>query len=139
MAEKDWIVVTAIDLGTTFSGYAFSFRSEFQKDPLKISTNSWISEGVFNDEMKAPSILLLNPDQSFNSFGYRAQNNYKQLLLVDPEKAVKYYYVQDFKMQLHNRVYIMNHKLSVLLHESKICRCKKGNKSQSVQNSSSHR
>ncbi|XP_071139889.1 heat shock 70 kDa protein 12B-like [Mytilus edulis] len=103
MAEKDWIVVTAIDLGTTFSGYAFSFRSEFQKDPLKISTNSWISEGVFNDEMKAPSILLLNPDQSFNSFGYRAQNNCKQLLLVDPEKAVKYYYVQDFKMQLHNR------------------------------------
>lgn len=133
MAEKDWIVVTAIDLGTTFSGYAFSFRSEFQKDPLKISTNSWISEGVFNDEMKAPSILLLNPDQSFNSFGYRAQNNYKQLLLVDPEKAVKYYYVQDFKMQLHNRVYIMNHKLSVLLHESKICRYKKGNKFQSVQ------
>ncbi|XP_052083861.1 heat shock 70 kDa protein 12A-like [Mytilus californianus] len=103
MAEKDWIVVTAIDLRTTFSGYAFSFRSEFKDNPLKISTNSWISEGVFNDEMKAPSVLLLNPDQSFNSFGYRAQNNYKQLLLIDPEKAVKYYFVQDFKMQLHNR------------------------------------
>ncbi|CAG2195702.1 unnamed protein product [Mytilus edulis] len=116
MAEKDWIVVTAIDLGTTFSGYAFSFRSEFQKDPLKISTNSWISEGVFNDEMKAPSILLLNPDQSFNSFGYRAQNNYKQLLLVDPEKAVKYYYVQDFKMQLHNRAGIES-SLIVLAYE----------------------
>ncbi|XP_071139912.1 heat shock 70 kDa protein 12A-like [Mytilus edulis] len=97
------LVVAAIDLGTTFSGYAFSFRSDFESNPLKISTNDWSAEGVHSSEMKAPSILLLNPDQSFNCFGYRAQHTYSDLLDDDPDKAAKYYFVKNFKMQLHNR------------------------------------
>ena len=103
MNRGNWLVVTAIDLGTTFSGYAFSFRSDFETNPLKINTNDWSSEGVHNAEMKAPSVLLLNPDQSFKSFGYRAQNDYTELL-EEPEEASSYYYVKIFKMQLHNRV-----------------------------------
>ncbi|CAG2215852.1 Heat shock 70 kDa protein 12B [Mytilus edulis] len=97
------LVVAAIDLGTTFSGYAFSFKSDFESNPLKISTNDWSAEGVHSSEMKAPSILLLNPDQSFNCFGYRAQHTYSDLLDDDPDKAAKYYFVKNFKMQLHNR------------------------------------
>jgi hypothetical protein len=46
---------------------------------------------------------LLNPDQSFKSFGYRAQNDYTELL-EEPEEASLYYYVKNFKMQPHNRV-----------------------------------
>lgn len=38
------LLVAAIDFGTTYSGYAFSFRHDFERDPLKISTNtSWSS------------------------------------------------------------------------------------------------
>jgi hypothetical protein len=31
------IMVAAIDFGTTYSGYAFSFRHEYEADKLKIS------------------------------------------------------------------------------------------------------
>ena len=38
------LLVAAIDFGTTYSGYAFSFRHDYERDPLKISTNTaWSS------------------------------------------------------------------------------------------------
>lgn len=100
----DRLVVAAIDVGTTFSGYAFSMRSDFESNPLQIRTNDWSAEGVHSSEMKAPSVLLLNPDLSFNSFGYRAQYTYSDLLEDDSDNAAKHFYVKNFKMQLHNRV-----------------------------------
>lgn len=30
------LVVAAIDFGTTFSGYAYSLKNEYEKDPLKV-------------------------------------------------------------------------------------------------------
>lgn len=33
---KTKLIVAAIDFGTTYSGYAYSFRDEYQKDPLKV-------------------------------------------------------------------------------------------------------
>ncbi|XP_076081198.1 heat shock 70 kDa protein 12B-like [Mytilus galloprovincialis] len=99
----DRLVVAAIDVGTTFSGYAFSMRSDFESNPLQIRTNDWSAEGVHSSEMKAPSVLLLNPDLSFNSFGYRAQYTYSDLLEDDSDNAAKHFYVKNFKMQLHNR------------------------------------
>lgn len=42
MAASDTLLVAAIDFGTTYSGYAFSFRHDYQSEPTKISTNlSW--------------------------------------------------------------------------------------------------
>lgn len=32
----DYLLVAAIDFGTAFSGYAFSPRVDFNKDPLKV-------------------------------------------------------------------------------------------------------
>ena len=40
-AVKERLQVAAIDFGTTYSGYAFSFRSHFLKDPLRVNTNNW--------------------------------------------------------------------------------------------------
>lgn len=100
----DRLTVVALDLGTTFSGYAFSHRSDFQINPMKILSNDWSAEGVHNAELKAPSVLLLNPDQSFKAFGYRAQSEYGNLVEEEREVAAEYYYVKNFKMQLHNMV-----------------------------------
>jgi len=33
---KDKLMVAAVDFGTTFSGYAFSFRHDYQNNPLDI-------------------------------------------------------------------------------------------------------
>lgn len=101
-AGGNWLVVTGIDLGTTYSGYAFSFRSDFEMDPLKITSNDWSKDGVHRPEVKAPTVILLNKDQSFNSFGYRAQKIYGDLL-DEPEDASQYYFIQNFKMQLYDK------------------------------------
>ena len=34
--NDDFLLVAAIDFGTAYSGYAFSYRTEFSKDPLKV-------------------------------------------------------------------------------------------------------
>ena len=36
---EDYLFVAAIDFGTTYSGYAFSLRDDFKKDPLIIIAN----------------------------------------------------------------------------------------------------
>lgn len=41
-ASSDSLLVAAIDFGTTFSGWAFSFKHEFEKDPLKMSAKQWL-------------------------------------------------------------------------------------------------
>ncbi|KAH3840690.1 hypothetical protein DPMN_114145 [Dreissena polymorpha] len=53
MASKDFFLVAAIDFGTTFSGYAFSEVTEFQADPLRVSTCTWGSST--NSVMSLPA------------------------------------------------------------------------------------
>ena len=48
--------------------------------------------------MKAPTCLLLNPNKSFNSFGYEAQDRFAEL---EEEEAREYYFFEKFKMVLH--------------------------------------
>jgi len=92
------VIVTAIDFGTTFSGFAFSFRHEYERDPLKISANNWISGSSVS--LKTPSTLLLSPNKEFHSFGYEAENKYSEL--TENEEHKGWLYFRRFKMILHN-------------------------------------
>lgn len=94
------LFVAAIDFGTTYSGYAFSARDDFQKEPLKINANVWNAGARSLMSHKAPTALLLNPDKSFNSFGYDAENNFAQL--AEDDEHHEYYFFHHFKMVLHN-------------------------------------
>ena len=38
---KEALLVAAIDFGTTYSGWGFSFRHEFESDPTKVSAKQW--------------------------------------------------------------------------------------------------
>ncbi|XP_069129273.1 heat shock 70 kDa protein 12B-like [Argopecten irradians] len=100
---QDRLVVAAIDFGTTYSGYAFSFRGDYQKDPLKIELNQlWNSGSVVSE--KTPTCLLLDPDKKFLAFGYEAENEYSQLIEDsedDDRMYENYYYFRRFKMSLH--------------------------------------
>ena len=48
--------------------------------------------------MKTPTCLLLNPDNSFNSFGFEAQDTFAEL---EDLETRRYYYFERFKMILH--------------------------------------
>ncbi|XP_013413356.1 heat shock 70 kDa protein 12A isoform X2 [Lingula anatina] len=89
-------VVVAIDFGTTYSGYAFSFT----RDPDSIHMmRKWEGgdAGVINQ--KTPTCLLLSPEGKFHSFGYSARNFFHDL---HPQEAKRWMYFDKFKMMLHH-------------------------------------
>lgn len=99
-AKKSKILVAAIDFGTTFSGYAFSFRTDYENDPMKISINQqWTAGSRSLISLKAPTVVLLDKDKNFFAFGYDAEDKYSELAL--DEEHHDYYYFRRFKMLLH--------------------------------------
>ncbi|XP_063409591.1 heat shock 70 kDa protein 12B-like [Mytilus trossulus] len=100
MDDSDHLLVAAIDFGTTYSGYAFSTKSDFKKDPLKIHANqAWNAGGRQLLSLKTPTVLLLDKNKQFVSFGYEAENKYSDLVM-DKEHE-EFYYFHRFKMKLH--------------------------------------
>jgi len=89
-------VVIAIDFGTTFSGYAFSFARD--TDSIHMM-RKWEGgdPGVINQ--KTPTTLLLTPEGEFHSFGFTARDLYHDL---SPNEAKRWMYFEKFKMSLHN-------------------------------------
>lgn len=96
MQADTHFVVAAIDFGTTYSGYAFSFT----RDPDSIHMmRKWEGgdPGVINQ--KTPTTLLLKPNGEFHSFGFGARDYYHDL---EEGEAKKWYYFEKFKMSLHS-------------------------------------
>ena len=96
--EKSFLATVAIDFGTTYSGFAFSFNKEQGEDSIFMN-REWVSE-LGHRTSKTPTCLLLKPDQSFHSFGYKAVEKYANLKSLSEEK--EYFFFQHFKMFLHN-------------------------------------
>ena len=93
------LIVAAIDFGTTFSGYAFSFRYEYQADPLRVHSSTWTS-GSSTMSLKTSSTVLFRPDKRFESFGFDAEDRYSDLALDNEHKS--WFYFRRFKMMLYN-------------------------------------
>ena len=89
-------VVAAIDFGTTYSGYAFSFT----RDPDSIHMmRKWEGGDPGVSNQKTPTTLLLKPNGEFHSYGFGARDFYHDLEEVE---AKKWYYFEKFKMSLHS-------------------------------------
>ncbi|KAL3863801.1 hypothetical protein ACJMK2_005533, partial [Sinanodonta woodiana] len=88
------LLTAAIDFGTTYSGYAYSFLNE----PSKVYINYWKGKIL---SVKTPTVLLLNPDKSVAAFGEDAQVKYQKL--IKEKEAEKWYYFQRFKMELYSK------------------------------------
>ncbi|OWF54173.1 heat shock 70 kDa protein 12A-like [Mizuhopecten yessoensis] len=95
-------IVAAIDLGTTYSSHAFSYKSDYQRDPLHIHTEIWEAGNELSH--KTSSVILLNPDKSFNSFGFEAEKEFTRMAEEEnmaAEMLGEYYYIDSFKMRLY--------------------------------------
>lgn len=105
--SSNHLMVAAIDFGTTYSGYAFSMRGDFKEQPLNINANqSWNAGTKQLLSLKTPTVLLLDKNKTFLSFGYDAENQYTELMM--DEEHEEYYYFHRFKMKLHkNMVYLI--------------------------------
>uniref|UniRef100_K1R689 Heat shock 70 kDa protein 12B n=1 Tax=Magallana gigas TaxID=29159 RepID=K1R689_MAGGI len=100
---REKIVVAAIDFGSTYSGYAFSFSDDFKTNPLRIHTNLWSSVQFCGLSYKAPTTVLLKPNKMFHSFGYDAEEKYAEL--SEAEEHKEWYYFSHFKMKLMNALF----------------------------------
>ncbi|XP_060597228.1 heat shock 70 kDa protein 12A-like [Ruditapes philippinarum] len=85
------LVVVAIDFGTVHSGFAYSFKGN--EDNIKSAEH-----GGMLQEDRVPTILLLKPDKTFNSFGYNAQTDFHELSECDRST---FYYFENFKMKIY--------------------------------------
>lgn len=98
--SNDYLFVVAIDFGTTYSGYAFSSRDDFKRDPLKIVANqAWNAGSQRHLSLKTPTCLLLDNNEELVSFGYEAENKYADIVLDG--KLNDFFFFQRFKMQLY--------------------------------------
>lgn len=103
--RSDRLVIAAIDLGTTYSGYAYTFKHELERersaqDMCKVLSNTWQSDssaGLISH--KTPTSLLLTKDGNFDSFGYKAEKKYTDL--VNENKHIGWRFYRKFKMVLH--------------------------------------
>ncbi|KAJ8014169.1 hypothetical protein DPEC_G00037460 [Dallia pectoralis] len=90
-----FVVVVAIDFGTTSSGYAYAFTNE----PECIHTmRRWEGGDPGVSNQKTPTTILLTPDRKFHSFGYAARDFYHDL---DSTESKQWLYLEKFKMKLH--------------------------------------
>uniref|UniRef100_A0A674P5I8 Heat shock 70 kDa protein 12A n=1 Tax=Takifugu rubripes TaxID=31033 RepID=A0A674P5I8_TAKRU len=90
-----FVVVVAIDFGTTSSGYAYAFA----KEPECIHVmRRWEGGDPGVSNQKTPTTILLTPDRKFHSFGYAARDFYHDL---DPSESKLWLYLEKFKMKLH--------------------------------------
>ncbi|XP_075561523.1 heat shock 70 kDa protein 12B [Pelecanus crispus] len=88
------VFVVAIDFGTSYSGYCFSLASGTDQ----IRQVYWGTEHGLRTP-KTPTCILFNQKQEFRKFGYDAVMKYKSL---PSSEADKWYFFQNFKMQLYN-------------------------------------
>lgn len=65
-------------------------------------TNHWTVKGSGSMSLKAPTSILLNPDQKFHAFGYDADQRYTELAQKGLNK--EWYYFQKFKMKLQGNM-----------------------------------
>ncbi|XP_022287524.1 heat shock 70 kDa protein 12A-like isoform X2 [Crassostrea virginica] len=86
------LVVVAINIGTTHSGYAFSTRHDYMRDHQKISIPAWPSYSGLCPPLTS-SCILFDAAGDFHSFGFEAEEKYADLTLEN--KHQDWYY---FKM-----------------------------------------
>ncbi|VDI42555.1 Hypothetical predicted protein [Mytilus galloprovincialis] len=89
------LFVAAIDIGTTYSGFACSARSE----QWSMYMSNWEARNWTSS--KTSTSVLLNKQKEFVAFGYEADNKYIQGIIPD-EMTDDFYYFRRFKMILHN-------------------------------------
>lgn len=93
-----WDIIVAFDIGTSYSGYAYSDKKEIATNTINL--NEWTSNSTLDPKAKSPTTVLLNGDQTFDSFGYEAEERYAQK--VEEKTDNECYRFCNFKMKLYH-------------------------------------
>ncbi|XP_062574079.1 heat shock 70 kDa protein 12A-like [Saccostrea cucullata] len=108
--SEDYLIVAAIDFGTSYSGYAYSTRHDFKRNPTEVSANRLLSGNY--QSLKTPTCILFDSEKKFDSFGYQAQSKYADLASDGSKGYKKWYFFQRFKMKLYKTQKFKNFMIS---------------------------
>lgn len=89
-------IVVAIDIGTKFSGFAFSLKDDW----LEVYNTTWVCGMLITP--KLPTCLLLKKDLSESFFGFEAENKYTRMTAQNRHQS--YFFFQHFGKILHEEV-----------------------------------
>ncbi|KAH3785914.1 hypothetical protein DPMN_164010 [Dreissena polymorpha] len=92
-SKSETMAVAAIDIGTTYSGYALSIGNDFESNPPEVGLSLFYG-GRHLITKRNPTVLLLDRQQEFVAFGYDAENIYCELAAEDKHRD--YYYFRSF-------------------------------------------
>lgn len=107
----NYLFVVSLDFGTTYSGYAFSSRSDFEDTPLNIHTiQECRAGGSPLISLKTATAILINKDGSCIAFGYEAEDQFYTEMENDQREEVMLF--RRFKMKLYNKM-VINDDLSI--------------------------
>ena len=95
-STSKYVAVVAIDFGTTYSGFAFSFNDRRGEGGIHMNREWGTDEG--RSTLKTPTSILLSPNKEFDSFGYEADDKYVHFTHGEERE---YFYLKHFKMELH--------------------------------------
>ncbi|XP_060065878.1 heat shock 70 kDa protein 12A-like [Ylistrum balloti] len=101
LKNNPYILAAALDFGTTYSGYAFSTRLEYMKNPLNINTLVWKAGSGNLASLKTSSCVLFKPDGHFDTFGFEAEDKYAEL--IEEGKHHDWFFFRRFKMSLYEQ------------------------------------
>ena len=93
-AAHRYEMVAAIDFGTTYSGYAYSYSHE--KDKIFVNSNWSCGSSLW----KVPTAALFDDSYKFMAFGKEAESIYNEY--AESEEEYSYFYFDKFKMKLYN-------------------------------------
>lgn len=102
MERSIYTTVVALEITSRHSRYAFSFKHEFETDPLKIHVNrGWNSGNRHCISLKIPTCILLDNNKDIIDFGYEAFNKYQEICF-DEDRACYYFFDRPFKVVENN-------------------------------------
>ncbi|XP_052818417.1 heat shock 70 kDa protein 12A-like [Mya arenaria] len=91
--------VAAIEIGTSYSGYAYAPRKEGKSVAKDIVMNqAWLQTDRALETLRTPACLLLNEKKEFEAYGYEAEQAYGQL--VKDGKQNRCFYFRRFRHKL---------------------------------------
>ncbi|XP_062614580.1 heat shock 70 kDa protein 12A-like [Saccostrea cucullata] len=97
--QANYLMCAAIDLGTTYSGYTFSSRHDFTRDPTKSAIKQWIDPITTMTSQKTSTCILFTNEKQFANFGFEAEEKYMELTLDKEQRD--WYLFRRFKMSLY--------------------------------------
>ncbi|KAL4234287.1 hypothetical protein ACF0H5_005938 [Mactra antiquata] len=97
--EDNFAFVAALEIGTSYSGYAYCARKDNKNITKDIVMNpTWLHTNQQLTSLRTPSCLLLNDKKEFEAYGYEAEKMFSDSLKEGNQN--KYFYFRRFKQKL---------------------------------------